>query len=408
MNLLFIHQGDSGAGGGQVQMGRLQAGLRDRGHRVEILCGTRTRDDSHQIHRRPRLERWLEKATGRLGLNDIHCVSSFGVSRHPAFVAADVVDIHGTHGGFFSYLALPRLTAAKPTVFTFHDMWPLTGHCHASLDCERWKTGCGKCPYPDIYPPVRRDGTAMEWRLKKWAYARSKFTIVTPSRWLAERTRESMLGEFPVVHIPHGVDTGVYRPLEKLLCRSLLGVPDGRCVLLLVAESFDRPLKGADLLVEALRTLPGDVRRNSVLLIVGNGGERIATMTGLPAIDLGFLKSDRLKTLAFSAADLFLHPTRAESFGLVALESIACGTPVVAFRVGGIPELVRPGLSGELAEPESPREFRDAIRRLIEDDQRRSRIAGTCRELALAEYRIDGQVERYLQLYQSLAITTQN
>lgn len=399
MKVLMMHRGDGGMGGGQVQMQRLQSGLRSHGVDARALCRDRSRDDSILMPSRPRIERWLGKLTGRIGLNDIHLLSSFRVPGMQEFVEADLVDVHCLHSETFSYLALPALTADKPAVFTFHDMWPITGHCHASLECERWKTGCGNCPHPEIYPEIRRDATALEWKLKQRAYGRSKFTIVTPSKWLHDRTKESMLGAAEVWHIPHGVDTEVFQPLDKEHCRSLLGIPKGKNVLFCAMESMRRPLKGADLLVKALRNLPESVQRDSVLLLFGHSSRAILKQVRMPVINLGFIQHDRLKALAFSAADLFVNPTRAESFGLVVLESMACGTPVAAFGVGGVPELVRPGLTGHLAAADDPMDLARGVSALLDDKAELEAMSRRCREVAVAEYSLEQQVRSYIDLY---------
>lgn len=403
MNVLFIHQGDKGLGGGQVQMLRVMRGLQAAGVNVRIMCKYRTRQESAPFPRRPRTERWIAKVSQRLGLNDVHGVGAFDIPKQEAFQWADVIDAHSLHANFFSYLALPKITREKPMVFTFHDMWPITGHCHASLECERWKIGCGQCPHLDIEPPVRRDGTAWDWKMKRWAYDRSTLTPVAPSRWLYECTKESMLGGKDIRHIAHGIDTTVYRPLDKATCRSMLGVPEGKKVLLFAVERLDRPLKGADLLISALKMLPESVRKESVLLLLGHSGTSISEMVGIPSIDLGFVANDQLKSIIFSTADVFLHPTRADNFPLVLLESMACGTPVVSFNVGGVPEVARVGETGLLAERDNAGQFSELTAQMVSDDTARGNMAKRCREIVEAEYRIERQVSEYVDLYKELA-----
>ncbi|RME73336.1 MAG: glycosyltransferase [Verrucomicrobia bacterium] len=402
MKVLFIHQSDNGLGGGQIQMFRLLEGLRRRGVEVRVMCRDRTRETSVDMPRRPRMEKWIARVSMRLGLNDVHAVGAFDIPKTEAFAWADVVDVHSLHSNFFSYLALPRITRAKPLVFTLHDMWALTGHCHASLECERWKSGCGQCPHLDVYPPVARDGTAWDWRMKRWAYQRSSFTAVAPSRWLHACTREGLLRDLPCRHIPHGIDTEVYSPLDKAVCRELLGIPPDKRVLLFAVERMDRPLKGADLLIQALRRLGEAARRNTVLLLLGGGGEMVSQTVGMPSVTLGYVTNDRLKRLVFSAADLFLHPTRADNFPLVVLEAMACGTPVVSFRVGGVPELVRNDETGWVAEPEDAEGFGAAVERMLGDARGLRRMSETCRATVEREYRIERQVQAYIDLYEEL------
>lgn len=402
MKVLMMHRNDGLSGGAQIQLNRLREGLRAAGADARMLCRESRTDDAVRMPYRPLAERVLGAATRRLGLNDIHLVSSSSVARLPEVAGADLVDIHCLHSGTFSYLSLPSLCAAKPVVFTFHDMWPITGHCHASLECSRWMTGCGACPHLDVEPAVRRDATSLEWRMKRGAYRRSRFTIVTPSRWLQERVSSSMLAGAPVHHIPHGVDPAVFTPLEKRACRESLGLPPDGTILLCAIEYMNRPLKGAALMADALRRLSADELRNVTLVVFGRSDPALIARLPLPVVDLGYLEHDRMKALAYSAADVLINPSRAESFGLVALEGMACGLPVVAFEVGGIPELVRPGHSGHLALPEDVESLAGGIRAMLADPASACAMGMRARELVEAEFTLEKQVSETLALYRDV------
>ncbi|NTU78059.1 MAG: glycosyltransferase [Chloroflexales bacterium] len=407
MRILHLHSSDnSRAAGGVLVMNRLHDELKRHGLESRILCGVKTTsaDDVRQIGRPARLESVLRQATSRMGLNDIHAISAFSVLNDTEYLAADVLHIHGPHPNFFSYLALPTLTRRKPTIFTLHDMWALTGHCAISYDCERWRTGCGRCPYPDANPPVRRDATAIDWRLKRWAYSRSSFYVAAPSRWLAERARQSILNRFPVHYLPHGIDTSVYEPLDPEVCRRLLALPAGKKVLMFAAVRLNQRSKGGDLLIKALQLLPASLRREMVLLLLGEQSQEIARSTDIPVVSLGYIGNDRIKALAYAAADVYVSPTRAEAFGLTLLESMACGTPMVTFNVGGVTETVRPGETGYLARPEDAQDLCDGIVALLSDNDGRQRAGVRCREIAVAEYSLETHVQRYIDLYhQSLS-----
>ncbi len=402
MKVLMMHRNDGLSGGAQIQLKRLRQGLRAAGVDAGMLCRESRTDDAVLMPYRPWAERVLGAATRRLGLNDIHLLSSSAVARMPQVAAADLVDIHCLHSGTFSYLSLPALCAAKPVVFTFHDMWPITGHCHASLECRRWMSGCGACPHLDVEPAVRRDATAFEWRMKRSAYQRSDFTIVTPSRWLKDQVGASMLAGMPVHHIPHGVDPGVFTPLDKRACREALGLPLDGVILLCAIEYMNRPLKGAALMADALRHLGTTELRKATLVVFGRSDPSLIGSLPVPVVDLGYLEHDRMKALAYSAADVLINPSRAESFGLVALEGMACGLPVVAFDVGGIPELVRPGQTGYLAIPEDAASLASGVRAMLADPAS-ARAQGTrAREVVETEFTLEKQVSRTLALYQNV------
>jgi len=403
MKVLQINQSDI-AGGAAIAGYRLHQGLLAQGINSRLLVGnSKTSDERVEtLPARYRLENQLVRFTSRLGLNCIHHVNSFEIPKHSFYQQAELINFHNLHCTRFSYLAIPKLTANKPAIFTLHDMWSFTGHCAYSFDCQRWQTGCGKCPYPDTYPRIRRDNTALEWKLKDWVYRRSNLTIVTPSRWLAEQAQQSLLKRFAIHHIPNGIDTDAYQPLDQQLCRKVLGISHHKNVLMFGAQSLKDPRKGGDLLLEALALLPESLKAETLLLTIGSGGEVIAKTVGMPHLSLDYVGSDRLKSVAYSAADLFLFPTRADNLPLVLQESLACGTPMVSFKVGGVPDLVRPNRTGYLAEAENPQEFCQGVMQLLEDAPLRQQMSANCRAIALEEYPLELQAKRYIELYQTI------
>jgi glycosyltransferase involved in cell wall biosynthesis len=403
MNVLHVHGKDypDGGFGSVVSMYRLHSGLRAAGIDSRLLANKRMLPSSELIPRAPRLERFIGRVTHRLGFNDIHCVGAFWIKKMPAYQQADLLNFHGIHGDFLSYLALPTLTADKPSVFTVRDMWPLTGHCAVPFDCERWKIGCGKCPYPDAPPalPTRIDTTRAEWKLKDWVYRRSRLTVVTLSSRMTEQARQSMLARFPIRHIPNGVDTEAYQRLDPDLSRAALGVPPGKRVLVFAAGNLNRPYKGAIALIATLKLLPPALQREVVLLLVGDGGELLANAFPVQTLPLGYIGGIRLKSMAYSAADLCVLPTHGEGMPNVLLESMACSTPMVSFDVGGIPDLVRPGVTGYLARANDVGDLRDGIVHLLEDAPLRRAMGQRCREIAVAEYSAEREVRAYIDLY---------
>ncbi|MEB3219536.1 MAG: glycosyltransferase family 4 protein [Nostocales cyanobacterium 94392] len=405
MRILQINYSDyRDGGGGSIAMYRLYTALKKNGVDCKILSAIKTLNspDSSQIIRSQRLENAVKKVISNIGLNDIHHVNSFNLKNHYFYQDADILNFHIIHSGYFNYLAIPSLTKNKPAVFTLHDMWSFTGHCAYSYDCDRWKNGCGKCPYPNSYPAVARDNTRLEWKLKNWVYNHSNLTIVTLSHWLDEQVKQSMLKHLPIYHIPNGIDTEAYQPLDSEQCRLVLGIPSNKKVLMFGAESLKDSRKGGDLLVKALSSLPDSLKAETILLTLGHGGESISETVGITSLNLGYVSSDRLKSIAFSAADLFVFPTRADNLPLVLQESMACGTPMVSFKVGGVPDLVRPGITGYLASPEDANDFCNGIVQLLEDQNLRHTMSQNCRAIAIEEYALETQAKKYISLYEKI------
>jgi glycosyltransferase involved in cell wall biosynthesis len=401
VKILHLNLSDYSASGGTgIGAHRLHTALRRAGHPSKILCQVKQFQEEDSIYLERSLptkaiERLLQKLESPLALKESSRVlSAINLPKHPLYQEADVITLHCIHENFLSYLGLPWLTQ-KPTIYYIHDMWAFTGQCHYSYDCDRWQTGCGSCPHLGT---LRRDNTHQEWQLKKWAYDRSQLHIVTNSRWTLDRVRQSMLKQFPTFQIPHGLDTDIFQPYDAAHCRQILGLPLDKKILMFGALGLKDYRKGGDLLVEALSNLPDSLKAETVLMTMGRQ-ESLPGAVDLPTFHFGFMEDDRLKAMLYAAADVFLFPTRHETFGLVSTESMACGTPVVAFDVGGVSDAVRPGVTGLLATAENVAEFRDCIIRLLQDNALRTRLSHQCREIALKEYALDLLAPRHLEVY---------
>lgn len=404
MRVLHINQTDT-SGGAALAGYRLHQGLLEQEIDSRLLVQV-AKINSDRIAVIPRtklaIENQIYRISWKLGHNYIHLVSSFDIPQHKFYREADILNFHNLHGNYFNYLAIPSLTSEKPAVFTLHDMWSFTGHCAYSYDCDRWKTGCGKCPYLATYPEINIDSTQVEWKLKNWVYSRANLTIVTPSSWLTEQVKQSMLNRFPIHHIPYGIDTEAYQPIEQKLCRSVLGIPANKKVLMFGSVSVKDPRKGGDLIIQALRKLPASLKAETILLTMGNDSEGITKEVEMQVLHLGYITSDRLKSIAYCAADLFILPTRSDNLPLVLQESMACGTPMVSFKIGGVPDLVRPGITGYLAEPENVQDLCEGIMELIEDKNLNKYMSQQCRKTAIKEYNLELQAQRYNDLYSQL------
>jgi glycosyltransferase involved in cell wall biosynthesis len=165
---------------------------------------------------------------------------------------------------------------------------------------------------------------------------------------------------------------------------------------------MNQPWKGADLLLDALHGLPASLKDETALLLLGGQAQAVVKTAGIKTISLGRIMNDRIKAIAYSAADVFVSPSRAEAFGLVSLESMSCGTPAVAFGVGGAVDYVRHGITGYLAKRESSEDLRQGIVQLLEDDGLRTAMGQQARQMVLEEYTLKQEVESYVRLFRDL------
>lgn len=169
-----------------------------------------------------------------------------------------------------------------------------------------------------------------------------------------------------------------------------------------MAANLSGRLKGADLFTRVVQGLPESLKAETVILLLGRQGEAFASSLGIQTVHLGYVESDLLKVICYSAADCFVSPTRAESFPNVLLESIACGTPVVSLKVGGVPDIARPNVTGLLADSEDFKAFRDYIMEMLENDVLRDAMRQQCRKIAVEEYSLSVQAKLYIHVYRQV------
>jgi glycosyltransferase involved in cell wall biosynthesis len=258
----------------------------------------------------------------------------------------DVVHAHNLHGawtrdgGFFDLRDLAPLSQARPVFLTLHDAWLLSGHCAHSFDCDRWITGCGSCPDLSIYPSIPRDATAPNWRQKREIYARSRLRVATPSRWLMEKVERSMLapGIVEARVIPYGIDLDVFRPGGKESAREESGLPTDATIVMLAANAL-RNGEWKD--VPSMRSMiEASVDEPLLFLAVGEDGHE--ERQGQSIIRFVPWQNHAALARLYQAADIYVHPARADTLPLVVIEAMACGTPVVTTSVGGIPAMPTP------------------------------------------------------------------
>jgi glycosyltransferase involved in cell wall biosynthesis len=399
--LSVLHISESDAAGGAARAAyKLHNDLRKRRHRSRMLVARKLTSDS-DVRRLKRNLGWrgLDRAAGevldRVGLQYAFYPSSFAVAGDPWFRGADVIQLHNTHGSYFSHSALPFLSRRQPIVWLLHDMWAFTGHVAYAYDCERWRHGCGSCPYVGEYPALPRDSTALLWRLKRTIYDHSQLHLVTPSRWLAQLVAASpLLGRFPVHHIPYGVDTEMFSPGPRDEARRRLDLPLDRAIVLFVATDLTEPRKGYQFLDRALGRLDDPL----LLAVAASGRAEFDVDTRLLNVDDDWLLVD-----AYRAADAVVLPTLADNLPNVVIESMACGTPCVAFATGGVPDAVHHLETGYLVAPGDVDGLAEGLRLLLADEELRRRLGAASREAAVVEYSLARQSERYLELYAGLA-----
>ena len=250
----------------------------------------------------------------------------------------DIIHLHNLHDSYinlsmlFSYIKKHNV----PTVWTLHDCWSFTGQCpyFTIVKCDKWKVGCHNCPQYKEYPASLYDNTKKMWQLKKkWFTGVKNMTIVTPSEWLAGLARESYLKQYPIEVINNGIDLNVFKPTHGNFHKQY-GIPGDKYIVLGVSFAWGYR-KGLDCFVEMAEILGERYQ----IVLVGTDDE---IDKNLPHNIISIHRTQNQKELAevYSAADVFVMPTREENYPTVNMEAIACGTPVVTFDTGGSPEML--------------------------------------------------------------------
>lgn len=316
-----------------------------------------------------------------------------------------ILHCHNLHGQYFDLRALSQLSTSVPTILTLHDAWLLSGHCAHSFDCGRWLAGCGQCPDLSIYPSVPRDATAGNWRRKQQIYARSRLYIATPSQWLLDKVKRSML--FPaalesrVIH--NGVDLSVFRPADRRSVRAILGVPPDTVMLLSSANGIrSNPWKDFETMRSAVAGVAERMPGRRILFVALGEVAPTEQIAGAELRFIGYEEDPIAYARYYQGADVYVHAAKADTFPTTVLEALACGTPVVATAVGGIPEQVKDSRTGILVDPGSPESMAEAIVRLLNHDGLRSRMGANAAEDAERRFDQRRQVDDYLGWYQEI------
>lgn len=321
---------------------------------------------------------------GRVGSGAIHALTK---------MRPDIIHLHWIGRGFFSVREIGALQG--PVVWTLHDSWAFTGGCHVPYECTRYRDRCGACP--QLGSRRKADTSRATWQLKHGAWKTVNLTIVTPSRWLASCAAASgLLGGRRIEVIPNGVDHRAFFPEDQISAREALGLPKDRALILFGAmhAGVDRN-KGLHLLIDALRLRSWDAD----LVLFGATDLHVADASGLRIHARGPVYDQVELRNLYSAADVLALPSIQENYPNMILESMACGTPVVAFADGGIPEMIEDGKTGLLATSHQPESF---ATRLAEALSAAPSMRGACRSVVENKSTLERMACEYADLYRSL------
>jgi glycosyltransferase involved in cell wall biosynthesis len=310
----------------------------------------------------------------------------------------DLVHCHNLHGYYFDLRVLPWLSRQVPLILNLRDAWLLSGHCAYSLGCERWKSGCGRCPDLAIYPSIKRDATARNWQRKRYIFEKSRLYITTTSQWLMDQVQASMLCGIQYRVIPNAIDLTVFRPTDQTEARKSLNLPADVHIVLLTGQTM---FKDYDTMEAALSRL--DKSDGVDLMFICLGREGVDKDLGQGRIVFpGFERSPDRMVQYYSAADVFIHAAKDEAFGKTIAEALACRVPVVATAVGGIPEQIEDGRTGFLVPKGDSVAMSAGIKRLLADKDLRCSMGQAGATEVARRFALERQVQAFLEWYKEV------
>lgn len=314
----------------------------------------------------------------------------------------DVVNLHWIQNGYVRIESLA--TFHKPIVWTLHDMWAFTGGCDYDQGCGAYEHSCGACPR--LESNNTRDLSNWIWRRKQKAWKGLDLTIVTPSRWLASCARSSSLfGDKRIEVIPNGIDLSRFCPFDMYEARSVLDLPLHKKLILCGAWSDDER-KGLKLLRQSLKWIyHSDWRDEIELVFFGPAEQKAWRNIGFKVHHLGWIDNTEKLALIYSAADVFIAPSRQDNLPTTVLETLACGTPCVAFDIGGMSDMIDHRRNGYLVKDFSTEDLAKGIIWVIEDSERHSRLSFEARNKAENNFGLDTATRKYEDLFQDLCGT---
>jgi len=422
MNILHINT-LSHSGGAAKAMQRLHDELLVQNHQSEIIAGLNNQPGEPHNHCMSDVISPYQTSLGLfqsrlgssiedfLGLHPWTNRPTLDLPKTKLYKWADIIDLRNLHGRYFNLFVLPELSKGKSVVWRLPDLWALTGYCAYPYDCLKWKDGCHNCPLlkgegrllVEPKPPPRCDGTRRVWRMKREIYQKSKLHIVVTTDWMRKQVNQGILNDALSVNvISNGVDLDIYRPVEKQEARNQLGLPTNETILLWGAAGMGLMRKGYSYAAQAVERIQTSMEKKPMLITMGNPKKMDLKYPMEKSKHFGYIKDPSNQALLYAAADVFICSTLADGQPQTAIESLACGTPVIAFNIGPMPELVQDGKTGFIAPEVSVESLVTTLERALKDPNHLVKMRRYCRDEAENKYDLTKQTIKYIELYKKI------
>jgi len=409
MKILIVNSNDI-RGGAARAANRLHKGLQAIGIDSKMLVQNKYSDDKSVVlpvrrmgsitsELRPRLDSLLIKMySQRIQIPfSPACVPFSGIPDAVNILNPDIVHLHWVAAGMLSVSDIAKIN--RPIVWTLHDMWAFTGGCHYDNGCGKYENECSRCPA--LGSSCSNDLSRYLFRVKRNVYKNiPRLTVVGLSRWLSKCAAQStLLRDRKIVNLPNPIDTYVFSPFSSQMARTMLGLPLDKKLVLCGADSIGDYLKGFDVLPKALEKI---ARPDIEVVILGASGVPGQRMGGHRVNFLGKLFDDISLRMAYAAADIVMLPSLQENLSNVVMESLSCGTPVVAFDLGGNGDMICHKQNGYLVDHKGGgMAFAQGIEWLL-DNYDSVPLRENARQLILEKFEITKVAQQYKLLYEEI------
>lgn len=341
------------------------------------------------------LKSFVSRPKGLEIFTDVH--SEISLSKLDEIHAADIVHLHWV-AGMLDYVDAANVFKNKKIVWTLHDMNPFTGGCHYAGSCTRYREQCGRCP--QLGSAVERDLSRDIWNAKRAFISKLNLTVVAPSRWLATCAMQSSLFKnVPVVCIPNGVPTDVYAPYDAIQAKKeFFNIEPQVKLIVFIADSLENHRKGFIYLVKALQRYSPP--QELCLVAIGSLDTTCTHDVKHRVVMTGHLEDENILRFLYTMADVLVIPSIEDNLPNTVLEAMACGTPVVGYDIGGIPDMVEHGVTGCLAKPASIDSLCEGIDYILFHPEHEG-MRRKCRARAESRYSLQVHASRFISLYQT-------
>lgn len=327
------------------------------------------------------------------------------VIKHPDVKNADVIHLHWINHGFLDPKHIAEIKKlGKPVVWTFHDSNAFTGGCHVRYTCDHYQQQCGNCPL--LINTGDNDISHRIWQQKNKAYRQLGFNIIAPSLWMqASVNKSSLMQGRTVSNIPNTLETDVFKPIDKKQAKQQAGLPADKFIFLSGFMPSRKDLhKGTQYLLESMELLKQRLGADTdqvELVVFGNRGTENLPDFPFKTSFLGTINNDEKLALHYAAADAFLIPSLEDNLPYTVMESLSCGTPVIAFTTGGIPDMVRHQYSGYLATYRSSESFTDGMEWIIKHPEK-DKLNQQARQTIMDHFSEEVIAKKHIEVYQQL------